>query len=44
MHENFNPDQPVPFTRSWSAWANSLLTVLVMTVLVIDEQGAQPWR
>ena len=24
MHESFNPDKPLKFTRSWFAWANSM--------------------
>ena len=30
MHESFHPDNPSQFTRSWFAWANSLLAQYVL--------------
>ena len=32
MHESFNPDDPHDFTRSWFAWADSLLAELIIKV------------
>ena len=29
MHESFHPDDPAKFTRTWFAWANSMLGELV---------------
>ncbi len=29
MHESFHPDDPARFTRTWFAWANSMLGELV---------------
>jgi meiotically up-regulated gene 157 (Mug157) protein len=29
MHESFNPNRPMQFTRPWFAWANSLFAELV---------------
>ncbi len=33
MHESFHPDDPQKFTRSWFAWANSLFSEFVYSLL-----------
>lgn len=30
MHEGFNPDNPLEFTREWFAWANSLFAYFII--------------
>jgi meiotically up-regulated gene 157 (Mug157) protein len=32
MHESFNKDNPSKFTRTWFAWANTLLGELMLTL------------
>lgn len=32
MHESFDVDDPSQYTRSWFAWANSMFSLLVMSV------------
>lgn len=33
MHESFDPDDPVRFTRPWFGWANSLFAEFVLSLL-----------
>lgn len=32
MHESFNPDDPVKFTRPWFAWANTLFGEMILKI------------
>ena len=32
MHESFNPDNPLEFTRAWFSWADGLFAQLIMRV------------
>ena len=33
MHESFHKDEPANFTRSWFAWANTLLGELIFKLV-----------
>lgn len=39
MHEGFNASQPVHYTRSWFAWANSMFSEFVLSTLGIYVPG-----
>lgn len=42
MHEGFNVDNPSEFTRPWFAWANSLLSVLMIRYYDLEAYTPSP--